>query len=191
MQSKLCLKVNSTVNYKRMRYTRTVRILHWLVAAMVLVQIGIGFASDWAQDRDAARSLLDIHVQIGLSILALMVLRILWRIYRTPPPLSLKIPLWQKRVATVTHGFLYVLLFVLPLSGYGLWVWIGAEVRWWGLFTIPTFDLNGQDEFWRSIAGYTHEYAGYVLIGLLALHISAALKHEFVDKDRLIRDRML
>lgn len=172
------------------RYTRPARLLHWFVAALVLIQIALGLASDWTS-RETARSLLDIHVQIGLTIFALMVLRLLWRAGHKPPPLPATIDVVQQRIAKAAHTMLYLLLFVMPLSGYALWVWIGAQVRWFGSFTIPTFELAGQDEFWRSVAGYTHEYVGYALIGLILLHIAAALRHEFIERDRLISDRML
>ncbi len=152
-------------------------------------QIGLGFASDWVE-REQARALLDRHVQLGLLILALMVLRLTWRLAYPPPARATRLPPAQRIAAGATHFTLYVLLLLMPLSGYALWAWIGAEVRFFGTFTIPVPDLAGQDEFWRSVAGYTHEYAGYALLAFLALHIGAALYHELILRDGLVRGRM-
>lgn len=100
-------------------------------------------------------------------------------------------PWWQHWVAKAVHLLLYLLLFILPLSGYILWAWIGRPLDWFGLFPIPILFDGGDDETWRSIAGYTHNYAGIVLLVLLTIHISAALWHEFVKGDRLISERMI
>lgn len=157
---------------------------------LVFAQLVLGFAADWA-DRPAAALLLNQHVRIGLLILSLMILRLLWRFARNPPPLPQELPWWQHRVAKGVHLLLYLTLFILPLSGYVLWAWIGRQLDWFGLFSIPILFVGGEDEMWRSIAGYTHSYAGFVLIALLLTHIGAALWHEFVKRDRLISERML
>lgn len=83
------------------------------------------------------------------------------------------------------------MLFILPLSGYVLWAWIGRPLKWFGLFPIPILFVGGEDETWRSVAGYTHNYAGFVLMGLAVIHIGAALWHEFIKGDGLIGNRML
>lgn len=171
------------------RYTTTARILHWLVALAVLVQIGLGLAADWTE-RPLSSAFLDAHVQLGLTILALMALRVLWRISHAPPPLPAVVPRWQRAIARSVHGTLYVLLCLMPVSGYLLWMWIGKDLAFLGVASIPVPDLAGKDEFWRSVAGYTHEYAGYALYGVVVLHIGAAVRHELQGL-RLIRDRML
>lgn len=171
------------------RYTRTARILHWLVAVLAAVQIGLGLGADRAA-RPVARSLMEAHVQIGLAILALMLARIAWRLGHPPPPLPDSLSPAQRRGAAAAHTMLQVLMVVLPVSGYLLWMWIGAELRFLGGPVIPVPDLSGGDEFWRSLAGYTHEYAFYALAALLALHISAAIVHEARGHFRPLRDRM-
>lgn len=100
-------------------------------------------------------------------------------------------PRWQALAATGVHLSLYALLVALPVSGYVLWAWIGRPLDWFGLFDIPILFRGGDDEYWRSVAGYAHLYFGYLLMMLIAAHIIAALWHEFVRRDRLISDRML
>lgn len=172
------------------RYNFFARLLHWLVAALVIGQIILGYAADLA-DGTFAKMLLDRHVWVGLLILALTVLRFLWRLAHPPPTLPVTTLDWQRSAATVLHRLFYAILLLLPASGYVLWAWIGRPLDWFGIVPIPILFTGGDDETWRSIAGYTHIFAGYALIAMIAGHIGAALWHEFVLRDRLIRDRML
>ncbi len=153
-------------------------------------QIALGLAADWSE-REASLQFLNPHVRVGLLILALIVLRLAWRVAHPPPPLPEGTPGWQRLAAGTVHRLLYLLLLLLPVSGYVLWAWTGPLLDWWGLFRIAIVFRGGEDETWRSIAGYTHQWAGYLLLALLVLHIGAALWHEFVIGDRLVRDRML
>lgn len=172
------------------RFTWAARALHWIIAFLVLGQIALGLASDNSRE-PLSIWLLDKRVQIGLLIFALMILRLLWRMTHRPPPFPAAIAVWQRVAAAGVHRLLYILLLLMPVSGYVLWVWIGRPLSWFGLIQIPILFESGDDETWRSIAGYAHEYSAYVLIALLITHIGAALFHEFILRDHLIRDRML
>lgn len=172
------------------RYNRTARLLHWIVAFLVIAQLSLGYAADWTA-KPVSGVLLDQHVRVGLLILLLMILRLLWRGFRAPPPHSDALPHWHRRAASTVHGLLYLLMFIVPASGYVLWAWIGRSLGWFGLFPIPILFAGGDDETWRSVAGYTHEYGVYAVLFLLTLHIGAALWHELVMGDRLISERML
>ncbi len=171
------------------RYSLIARVLHWVLAILILTQLALGTAADRA-GKPAAEYLLDQHVRIGLLILALTLLRLIWRFAHPPPPLAAAISVWQRRFANAVHWTFYLLLIVLPISGYVLWAWIGRPLDWLG-FAIPILFEGADDERWRSVSGYIHEYAGYVLMALLVAHIAAALWHEFVRRDRLISQRML
>ena len=160
------------------------------MAVLVIGQIILGYAADRAQG-DFADILLDRHVWVGLLILGLVVIRLLWRLAHPPPALPAAIPEWQRSAATGLHRLFYAILLVLPVSGYVLWAWIGKPLDWFGILPIPILFTGGDDETLRSIAGYAHIFAGYALIVMIAAHIGAALWHEFVVRDRLIRDRML
>ena len=160
------------------------------MAVLVILQLVLGVAADKAS-KPLAGQLLNQHVRIGLLILALIVLRSVWRATHAPPPLPASVPPWQRLAASGAHRLIYLLLFVLPISGYVLWGWIGRPLDWFGLFDIPILFEGGDDETWRSIAGYSHVYAAYLLMALLVTHIAAALWHEFVGRDHLISKRML
>lgn len=172
------------------RYNSLARLLHWLMAILVIGQIILGYAADRAEGT-LADMLLDRHVWVGLVILALVVMRLLWRLAHPSPALPITTPDWQRWAATGLHRLFYAILLVLPMSGYVLWAWIGSPLDWFGIVPIPLLFTGGDDETWRSISGYAYIFAGYALIAMIAGHIGAALWHELVLKDRLIRDRML
>lgn len=163
------------------------RLLHWTVALLVLIQIGLGFGADWS-DRPQSNRLLGQHVRFGLLIAALMVLRVSWRLTSPPPPST--VSGWRKGVAGLTHKTLYLLLLVMPVSGYVLWAWTGPTLDYWGVGRVPILFRGGDDELWRSVAGYVHEYGAYAVSALVVLHIAAALHHQFGVRDELIVRRM-
>lgn len=171
------------------RYRFPARILHWLVALIVPCQIYLGWASESASGWER---LLRLHYQLGVVVAALMVLRLTWRLaFGTCAPPVGERP-WRRRLAALTHGALYVLLFLLPASGYVIWVWMKAPMDVFGLFDLPRlFTPPEEDEAGRAIAWYAHYWGGWALVGLAALHISAALWHQFVCRDGLIVRRML
>lgn len=171
------------------RYTAIARWLHWSMAVFVAAQIALGLVADqlaWEQ----ARPLVAVHVQLGLILLGLALLRIAWRLSHPPPPLPDSLSRGHRRVARYVHRALYGLLLVLPISGYALWMWLGESTRFLGGPLIPYPDMSGRSEVWRSLAGYVHEYAFYALALLLLLHIGAACVHELRGQFRPIRDRM-
>lgn len=162
------------------------------MAVLLAGQVALGLAADWSPREEGAR-LLNFHVQFGLTILAFVVVRLLWRFAQPPPLLPPSIPRVQVFAARAVHGLLYGLIFLLPVSGYLLWMWIGAEVGFLGLVAVPFPSLVGVgiDEFWRSFAGYTHEYAFYAFAVLVMVHVTAAAWHELILRDGLVRRRML
>lgn len=170
-------------------YSRLARILHWVTALLVIVQIALGFASDWTEG-GLSDALLDQHVRIGLLVFAVVLLRWSWRLAVPPPPLPQSVPKWQKQAAEATHRLLYLLLLAMPLTGYVLWAWTGPTLDWWGIGEVPIVFRGSEDEFWRSFAGYAHEYGAYILTAAVALHVAGALHHELVAGDGLIRTRM-
>jgi cytochrome b561 len=116
------------------RYTSTAIVLHWLIAALVIVQFGWGW---WMQDIPKVPvgprvDAFNLHKSVGLTILALMVIRIAWRAGHRPPPLP-PMPSWQATAARVTHIALYVLLVIHPLSGYLGSEFSGYPVKYFGI----------------------------------------------------------
>lgn len=172
------------------RYTRPARILHWLVGLLVIGQITLGFFADSAPNVDA-KSLRQTHAEVGVMILKLMVLRVSWRIANPPPSLPATIKQSQQLIAGWVHRLLYAGVFIMLTSGLTVWMWIGGPIELFGAIPVPLPRFASEDEFWLSVAGYTHEYGALAITMLVVLHIGAALWHELVLRDRLIRDRML
>jgi cytochrome b561 len=138
-----------------------------------------------------------LHKSIGLTVLALSLARLGWRLLNPPPPLPAAMPAWERIAAAATHWAFYALMIALPLSG---WTYVSAgwsihenaalavETRWFGLFTVPhLFGLDQASEATRASAAETALRAHWLLawgaLLLLALHVAAALKHQFVDRD--------
>jgi len=128
-----------------------------------------------------------LHVSVGVTILFLTILRLLWRLANPPPAYPAGMAWWEKLAAKITHLLFYVLLTALPLSG---WLAIpefledehmGRDVSIFGLFPLPiapNIDLSMDD---------VHEFASNVTIALLLMHVLAALKHHFVNRDDVLR----
>lgn len=174
------------------RYARPARLLHWLVAIGVVVQIGLGWASEWTEEREASFQLIRNHYQLGVILAALMVMRILWRVTKGGPRPDPAEPLARRRAASAVHIALYSLLLIMPVSGYVIWIWMDAPRDVLGLFEVPRlFIPPAEDETWRANAWYIHVYGSWALIALVLGHVGAALWHEWVLRDRLIRRRML
>src|SRR6056297_2430023 len=100
-------------------YSRPARVLHWLMAGLVLLTIPAGLVMvQQGLDRSLQNTLFIFHKNVGVLLLLLLLLRLVWRWWRPPPPVPASLPQWQARIAGLTHGALYVLLFIVPVAGY-------------------------------------------------------------------------
>jgi cytochrome b561 len=168
-----------------MRYTTTAIVLHWIIAAAVLGQIAFGWLmQEIAKDPVGPRvNAFNLHKSIGLTILALMALRLIWRSMHRPPPLP-AMPAWQARAAHINHWVLYTCLFLQPLSGYVGSAVSGYPVRYFGML-LPAWAAKSIPL--KDFLSVVHLVNSCVLVTAIAVHIAAALKHQFVDRDRLLR----
>ena len=168
----------------RNRYSTVALILHWLIAALVVTQIGLIWAHE-ATDGPISREFVNLHKSVGLSILVLTVVRLGWRIANPAIPLPAGTPRWQKLAARATHVLFYVFLIAMPLVGWAASSAAGREIIWFGLFEWPALPIGGG----RETAGQLmdlHELAAKLLIALVVLHILGALKHHFIDRDNVL-----
>ncbi|AQR62214.1 cytochrome b [Brevundimonas sp. LM2] len=168
----------------RNRYSTVSLIFHWGLALLVLTQVLLITAHE-ATEGPASREFVATHKAVGLTILVLTLARIGWRIANPAIPLPAGTPGWQKIAARTTHVLFYVLLIGLPLGGWAASSAGGRDISYFGLFNWPLLPLPQS----RELAGTfmdMHELGVKVLYVLLALHVLAALKHHFVDRDNVL-----
>ncbi len=170
-------------------YDPVARTLHWLIAALAVVVVSLGWAIPGAPRETESRDLLLLlHRSVGLSILALMVIRVLWRLFHPPPPLPAGFPRIEALAAYADHALLYVLFLVMPLSGYVNAAAAGHAVSLFGLVAIPP--LIPENGRLSQAAVAVHLAGQFVVYGLVALHVAAALMHRIVRRNTIL-ERML
>ena len=173
-----------------LRYSRPAIWLHWIVAILMAINVGLALYVDYAPE-DWARPIIDAHKSVGLTVLGLAVLRLSWRLSHAPPPLPAGHARWERAAAHAAHGLLYALIFALPLTGWAHdSAWKAAPshpLRWFGLFDVPRIGWlvsqpEDQKDYWHDLFGLAHTAAGYALYLMVGLHILGALKHQFIDR---------
>jgi cytochrome b561 len=132
-----------------------------------------------------------LHKSIGMLVLLLSLVRLGWRLGHRPPPLPDSVKPWEKGLAHAAHWLLYAFMILIPLSG---WIFTSASpkrhpLEFFGLFGLPYFPIS-PDKATSHAWHERHETMAYLILALLVLHIAAALKHRFFDRDRTL-DRML
>lgn len=169
--------------------------LHWLTAVAILLMLASGLTMTRMTPGMTAFNLYQWHKALGITILALTLIRLVWRLTHRPPPLPATMPTWEQRAARLAHLGFYLLLLGLPLSG---WLLVSVSplnlpTSWFGQFLIPHLPAPADPDF-RSLlndaAQRTHDLAGWVLIALLVLHIGAALRHGLILRDRVLRSML-
>jgi len=129
-----------------------------------------------------------LHKSVGLTLLALVALRLLWRLYAGSPLAVAGMPRWQARTAALTHALLYGLLFALPLTGWLLNSAAGFPLQWFGLFNLP--DIAGTDHDLHELAEDAHGLLFWTLVVVALVHAAAAFHHHLFLRDATLA-RML
>jgi len=164
-------------------YGSVAKFLHWLIVALLIAQFAVAWTMPDINPRTPPNTLVDLHFSIGVTILFIALLRLLWR-WRYPVPLmSDNVPVWQDWTARVTHGLLYLLLFLLPILG---WVDAGFRalpINIYEMVTIPP--IIGASRALAGTTGDIHALVSYVLLGIVGLHVLAALYHHLWLRDRV------
>ncbi|PCI58478.1 MAG: cytochrome B [Methylophilaceae bacterium] len=184
------------------RYTKTAMFLHWLIALGIIGMFALGwFMSnlpkeapkqiaydlfDWgiytwdlAKEASPRSFYFNFHKSIGITLLALITIRILWRVTHKPPAMLTSYKAWERKLSTAAHHLLYLLMIAIPVSGLIMAVSSKYGVKWFGIKMLAGLDNKPLRETFYSI----HEIAGIVMLVVLALHIAGALKHKLIDKD--------
>lgn len=184
------------------RYTKTAVVLHWLIGIAIIGMFALGwFMSELPKDapKQAAYDLFNLgiytwqldepasprtfyfnlHKSIGVTLLALIAFRVFWRVTHRPPALLGSLQPWERKLATAGHHLLYVLMVAMVLTGLLQALYSKYGVKWFGLDFLPGLD----DKDIRGIFHEAHELIGIAFAILIIVHILAALKHRFIDKD--------
>ena len=167
------------------RYTRTAIALHWLVALLVLVALPLGMVMSGLTLSPLKLKLISYHKWLGVTVLLLSVARLAWRAGHTLPH---SVPAWQQGAAHGLHFVLYLLLLAIPLSGWLMSSAKGFQTVYLGLVPLP--DLIAKDKALGELLAGVHAALNYGLLALLALHVGAAFKHQYLDRDGILA-RML
>ena len=190
-------------------YSKTAKVLHWLIAIGIFGMFALGwFMSDLPKEapKQIAYDLFNLgvytwnlteeisprtfyfnlHKSIGVTIFALILIRILWRTTHRPPALLSSYKAWERKLASSAHHLLYLLMVALPISGIIMATYSKYGIKWFGVPFIKGLDNNPMRELFEEV----HEIIGLIILLVIFVHIIGALKHKFIDKDDTLK-RML
>ena len=171
-----------------MRYTRTAMSLHWLIALMLFGMFGFGLYMVELPLSPQKLKFYSYHKWAGVTVFLLVLARLAWRITHRPPALPADMPAWQVTAAKAGHHLLYLLMVIVPLSGWLMSSAKGFQTVWFGVLPLP--DLLSKDEALGEALLLTHRLLNWFFMLVVAGHVVAALKHHFIDRDGLL-SRML
>lgn len=169
------------------RYGAMAQTLHWLTFALLLGSFGLGLYMIDLPLSPQKLKLISWHKWVGVTVFALALARLAWRMHSPPPPLPAMAP-WQRHAAGAVHALIYLLLFLIPITG-----WIGSSAKgistvYLGLVKLP--DPVSKDPALADFLFQVHWLLNKTLLAAVAVHVAAALKHQFLDRDGLL-ERML
>ena len=190
-------------------YSKTAKVLHWLIAIGIFGMFALGWfmselpkeapkqmaydlfnlgAYTWnlSEEISPRTFYFNLHKSIGVTIFALILIRILWRITHRPPALLVSYKAWESKLASGAHHLLYLLMVALPLSGVIMAIYSKYGIKWFGLELIKGLDNKDMRELFYE----AHEIIGLIILLVIIVHIIGALKHKFIDKDDTLK-RML
>lgn len=194
--------MNNTVQ----RYTKTAIVLHWLIGLLIIALLALGL---WMHElpKDAPKTAafdlfnwglytvtmpepvsvrtfyFNLHKSIGITVMVLVLLRIFWRLTHVAPAFPDTMKGWEKKLADLGHKALYVMMVVLPLSGFIMSVYSKWGILWFGMPLVKGLDNPQLRDFFVEV----HEISAWIIIVLIGVHVVAALKHKVVDKDDVMK----
>ena len=167
------------------RYGTVSQIFHWLVAGLLVFQVPLAYVMIEQPLSPAKLGNYALHKSVGLTIFTLMALRLAWKLLAPGPALPPELPRWQHVAARLTQGLLYVVLLLMPLTGWLNSSAANIPVSFFSLFTLP--NLVAPDEALQQSFEAAHRSQSYLLFTLAGLHVAAALWHHFVRRDAVLR----
>jgi cytochrome b561 len=170
------------------RYGSVSKFFHWGMAVIVIGLLAAGIIMGDLEKGPLQSQVYALHKSFGISVLALVICRLCWNYINQRPQALATAKAWEKKLAKGLYGVLYLLMILMPLTGWLMSSFKTYSVSVFGVVTLP--DLVAPDKELGSLFREFHEILGWTMTGIVGLHILAALKHHFVDKDETLR-RML
>jgi cytochrome b561 len=172
-----------------MKYTRTAVTFHWMTALLIVAAFSLGLTMvDMPGITPTKLKYFSWHKWLGVTVLALACARLLWRLSHAAPAYPAAMPSWQKSAAHGLHGLLYLLIFAVPLSGYFYTLASGFPVVYLGIVPLPVL-IDPNPEL-KPLLKQVHYVLNMTLLAGVGLHLVAALKHQFIDRDGVLRRMM-
>lgn len=163
------------------------KFFHWLIAVAIIGNIALGLYAAELPTSPAKVEMFYWHKTTGLTILWLVLLRLLWRFTNPAPRLPPTMPGWQRALAHVSHVLLYVLMIAMPLSGWVIHSASGFPLVLYGLVEVPDIVPESLDQgMVQDAAASAHYWIFVAICVLLAIHVLAALKHHFINRDSVL-----
>lgn len=176
---------------KQDRYTAVAITLHWVIALGIAVQVAMGWGMTSLPLAIGTKfAVYQLHKSIGITVLAAVVLRVLWRFTHKPPALPAEMPVLERKAAIGTHHLLYTLTLLVPLAGWAVVSLSPYNIPTvlYGLIPWPDLPVFGADK--AVVEPYfedLHAWAAYGMAGLVAVHAAAALRHHILLHDGILR----
>jgi cytochrome b561 len=176
------------------RYHAVAMTLHWLIAVLILTNIGLAWYFNTLHGL-AKVGPTQIHKSVGITVLALSVLRLAWRFISPPPPLPASVTGWERMAANTVYVLFYVVMIGMPLTG---WAMSSASrlitvypITWFGLFQVPAIGpltTLPPDQMHQAhhLFETAHGLGAKLAYGLIVLHVAAALRHQFIKRDEVV-----
>jgi len=176
------------VERKGASYTGVAKALHWLILALLIAQFIFAWTMPHIGRNTPVTTLISLHFTFGIVILAIAIFRLVWRFTHAEPPPEDGIPPWQTASARIVHWLLYLLLFLVPILGWINASWRGMPIVIFGA-QLPQL-VATRSSGWGWTGDIHALLANYAMLGLIGVHVLAALYHYFIRRDRVLQ-RML
>ena len=169
------------------RYHLSARLIHWIMAVGFVFMWGCGYTMTTLVEEDSPLEefLFDLHISVGVTLLALLVARIALRLAYPPPPLPEAIRALERTAAHLGHAALYALPALVIAAGWAATNFGGHTVQWFGIEMPRVFPETG--EALQDLSADVHQWLAYTMLAIAAGHVAAAFKHRWLDGHDVIR----
>ncbi len=159
--------------------------LHWIMALLIFILLLLGWwMEDLPKGSDERSYFFALHKSIGLTTFALLVLRLAWRVFNTPPGLPITLRTWQRQLAIIIHHSLYVLMIVQPLTGYLSSSFSGYKTKIWGVIILPQWADKNKEL--NAMFSEFHEICSILLSICILIHLAGAFAYMFSKHENVL-----